>query len=93
MWRRVRRDGRDPDPHQVPDAAARPDAGQEDPEEDPRELLVRRLLEHQKYKAAAELLHERETLREAQWLRPEAVWPPSRATSTSRSSRSTCSAC
>jgi len=49
----------------------RPDAGQEDPEEDPRELLVRRLLEHQKYKAAAELLHERETLREAQWLRPD----------------------
>ena len=29
-------------------------------EEDPREALVRRLLEHQKYKAAAELLHERE---------------------------------
>jgi segregation and condensation protein A len=49
----------------------RPDPGQEDPEEDPRELLVRRLLEHQKYKAAAELLHERETLREAQWLRPD----------------------
>ena len=49
----------------------RPDPGQEDPEEDPREALVRRLLEHQKYKAAAELLHERETLREAQWLRPD----------------------
>ena len=42
----------------------RPDPAQEDPEEDPREALVRRLLEHQKYKAAAELLHERETLRE-----------------------------
>src|SRR5919108_4264856 len=28
-------------------------------EEDPREALVRRLLEHQKYKAAAELLHDR----------------------------------
>ena len=49
----------------------RPDPGQEDAEEDPREVLVRRLLEHQKYKAAAELLHERETLREAQWLRPD----------------------
>jgi segregation and condensation protein A len=49
----------------------RPDPGQEDPEEDPRELLVRRLIEHQKYKAAAELLHERETLREAQWMRPD----------------------
>lgn len=41
-------------------------------EEDPREALVRRLLEHQKYKAAAELLHERETLRSAQFTRPDA---------------------
>jgi segregation and condensation protein A len=49
----------------------RPDPTQEDPEEDPREMLVRRLIEHQKYKAAAELLHERETLREAQWMRPD----------------------
>ncbi len=49
----------------------RPDPTQEDPEEDPREALVRRLLEHQKYKAAAELLHERETLRSAQWTRPD----------------------
>jgi segregation and condensation protein A len=49
----------------------RPDPSQEDPEEDPREALVRRLLEHQKYKAAAELLHERETLRSAQWTRPD----------------------
>ena len=52
----------------------RPDPSQEDadPEEDPREALVRRLLEHQKYKAAAELLHERETLRGAQFGRPDA---------------------
>src|ERR671924_1822623 len=50
----------------------RPDPTQEDPEEDPREALVRRLLEHQRYKAAAELLHERETLRSAQFMRPEA---------------------
>lgn len=49
----------------------RPDPAQEDLEEDPREMLVKRLLEHQKYKAAAELLHERETLREAQWMRPD----------------------
>ena len=49
----------------------RPDPSQEDPEEDPREALVRRLLEHQKFKAAAELLHERETLRSAQWMRPD----------------------
>jgi segregation and condensation protein A len=51
----------------------RPDPTQEDPEEDPREALVRRLLEHQKFKAAAELLHERETLRSAQWTRPDGV--------------------
>jgi segregation and condensation protein A len=49
----------------------RPTPEQEDPEEDPREALVRRLLEHQKYKAAAELLHERETVRSAQWMRPD----------------------
>ena len=49
----------------------RPDPSQEDPEEDPREALVRRLLEHQKFKAAAELLHERETLRSAQWTRAD----------------------
>jgi segregation and condensation protein A len=49
----------------------RPDPSQEDPDEDPREALVRRLLEHQKFKAAAELLHERETLRSAQWTRPD----------------------
>ena len=46
-------------------------AGSDEPEEDPRDALVRRLLEHQKYKAAAELLHERETLRSAQWSRPD----------------------
>src|SRR5512134_1710977 len=49
----------------------RPDPAQEDQDEDPREALVRRLLEHQKFKAAAELLHERETLRSAQWTRPD----------------------
>ena len=52
----------------------RPDPAQDDAalEEDPREALVRRLLEHQKYKAAAELLHERETVRSAQFMRPDA---------------------
>ena len=49
----------------------RPDPAQEDPEEDPREALVRRLLEHQKFKAAAELLHDREIQRSAQWARPD----------------------
>jgi segregation and condensation protein A len=42
-----------------------------EPEEDPRDALVRRLLEHQKFKAAAELLHERAVLRGAQWMRPD----------------------
>jgi segregation and condensation protein A len=41
--------------------------------EDPREALVRRLLEHQRFKAAAELLHERETVRSAQWTRSDAA--------------------
>ncbi len=40
-------------------------------EEDARDALVRRLLEHQKFKAAAGLLHEREQLRAAQWARPD----------------------
>ena len=39
---------------------------------DPRDALVQRLLNHQRFKAAAELLHERETLRSAQWTRPDA---------------------
>ena len=46
-------------------------AGVEGDEEDPRDALVRRLLEHQKFKAAAELLHEREQVRSAQWGRPD----------------------
>src|SRR5712691_9172460 len=46
-------------------------AGVEGDEEDPRDGLVRRLLEHQKYKAAAGLLHEREQVRAAQWQRPD----------------------
>lgn len=46
-------------------------ASVEGDDEDPRDALVRRLLEHQKFKAAAELLHEREQLRAAQWQRPD----------------------
>ena len=50
----------------------RPDPTQADEEtEDPRDALVRRLLEHQQFKAAAELLHDRETIRSAQWARPD----------------------
>jgi segregation and condensation protein A len=46
-------------------------SGVEGDEDDPRETLVRRLMEHQKFKAAAGLLHEREQLRSAQWQRPD----------------------
>src|SRR5499427_1234214 len=51
----------------------RPDtaAAVEGEEEDPRDVLARRLLEHQKFKAAAELLLEREQVRSAQWQRPD----------------------
>jgi segregation and condensation protein A len=49
----------------------RPDPAQEDPEEDPREALMRQLVEHQRFKAAAELLHEKEIQRSAQWGRPD----------------------
>jgi len=51
----------------------RPDPiGDEDAlEEDPREALVRRLLEHEKFKAAAAMLHEREAVRSAQFMRPD----------------------
>jgi segregation and condensation protein A len=44
------------------------DAGDD---EDPRDALVRRLLEHQTFKAAADVLHDREALRSAQWPRPD----------------------
>jgi segregation and condensation protein A len=46
-------------------------AGVDGEDEDPRDALVRRLLEHQRFKAAAELLHEREQVRAAQWQRPD----------------------
>ena len=51
----------------------RPETATGDPteEEDPRDALVRRLLEHQTFKAAAEVLHDRETVRSAQWARPD----------------------
>jgi len=51
----------------------RPETAAGDPgeEEDPRDALVRRLLEHQKFKAAAEMLHDKEALRSAQWGRPD----------------------
>ena len=49
----------------------RPAPEQESPDEDPRDALVQRLIEHQRFKMAAELLHEKETVRSAQWSRPD----------------------
>jgi len=49
----------------------RPAPEQEEADEDPRDALVQRLIEHQKFKMAAELLHEKETVRSAQWVRPD----------------------
>ena len=43
--------------------------------EDPREELVRRLLEFQRYKEAAGILHQRGEIRAAQWTRPDSVLP------------------
>jgi segregation and condensation protein A len=42
---------------------------------DPREELVRRLLEFQRYKEAAGILHQQAQIRAAQWTRPDAVLP------------------
>ena len=50
----------------------RPEAAEDEEDAgDPRDALVQRLLEHEQYKAAAELLHERQTERSAQWMRPD----------------------
>jgi segregation and condensation protein A len=48
--------------------------GDEEPV-DPREELVRRLLEFQRYKEAAGVLHQQAQIRAAQWTRPDAVVP------------------
>ncbi len=42
---------------------------------DPREELVRRLLEFERYKEAAGVLHQQAQIRAAQWTRPDAVLP------------------
>lgn len=47
------------------------DGTEEESLEDPRAELVARLLEYQRYKEAAQLLYQKETIRNAMWLRPE----------------------
>jgi segregation and condensation protein A len=48
--------------------------GEED-QEDPREALVQRLLEFQRYKEAAGVLHQQAQIRAATWTRPDTVLP------------------
>jgi segregation and condensation protein A len=47
-------------------------AGQEELAEDPRRELVERLLEHERFKNAAQMLHERQMLEAATWTNPGA---------------------
>ena len=47
----------------------------EDETEDPRAELVRRLLEFQRYKEAAGILHQQAQIRAATWIRPDSVVP------------------
>jgi segregation and condensation protein A len=43
----------------------------EEPQEDPREQLVHQLLEHEKFKSAAQMLHERQQLEAHVWSKPD----------------------
>src|SRR5207245_4744978 len=43
------------------------------PEEDPRKELVDRLLEHERFKSAAEMLHQKRVIEEAVWSNPQIV--------------------
>jgi len=47
-------------------------AGPDDAAEDPRRELVERLLEHERFKNAAQMLHERQTIEAATWTNPGA---------------------
>jgi segregation and condensation protein A len=47
----------------------------EEEQVDPREELVRRLLEFQRYKEAAGILHQQAQIRAATWTRPDTVLP------------------
>ena len=70
--RGVHGDGGHPHPHQVEDAGAggAHRGGGEEEGVDPREELVRRLLEFQRYKEAAGILHQQAQIRAATWPAP-----------------------
>ncbi len=52
-----------------------PTEAEGEPQEDPREALVQRLLEFQRYKEAAGVLHQRGQIRAATWTRPAPAAP------------------
>jgi segregation and condensation protein A len=52
-----------------------PTEAEGEPQEDPREALVQRLLEFQRYKEAAGVLHQRGQIRAATWTRPASAAP------------------
>jgi segregation and condensation protein A len=58
----------------VPVNPTEAEAGEEDMV-DPREELVRRLLEFQRYKEAAGVLHQKGLIRAATWMRPDSAVP------------------
>jgi segregation and condensation protein A len=48
-----------------------PELEKMDPDEDPRQELVERLIEHEQYKNAAEMLQQKRMLEEAAWSNPQ----------------------
>lgn len=52
-----------------------PTESSDEEQEDPREALVQRLLEFQRYKEAAGVLHQQAQIRAATWTRPDTVLP------------------
>jgi segregation and condensation protein A len=52
-----------------------PSEAEGEPQEDPREALVQRLLEFQRYKEAAGVLHQKGQIRAATWTRPAGAVP------------------
>ena len=48
-----------------------PELEKMDPEGDPRKELVDRLLEHERFKSAAEMLHQKRVIEEAVWSNPQ----------------------
>jgi segregation and condensation protein A len=55
------------------------DGTEDEPTEDPRAELVARLLEYERYKEAAQQLHQQEEIRSATFVRAEAVLPEAEA--------------